>query len=560
MLLDLHVKNMALIREEEVSFTGGLNILTGETGAGKSIIIGSVNIALGTGSFRDYVPDNGEDALVELVFETQSAKAAAMLEEAGISMEDGQVVISRKYHGGRSISRVNGETVNVSFIRELASELIDIHGQHEHQSLLHPEYHLALLDRYVQEELGSLPRECADAYSRWAGVRKELREALTDGKDRAKQADLLAYEIREIEEAAPVPGEDEELEAQFRRLSNGQKIMEALAEVRELTGYESGASDAVSRAVRALSQVSSYDETLAGLCDQLSAAEDLLSDFDRSVGDYIDEFSYDEQAFYEIGRRLDVLNHLKTKYGRTIGEVLEYLDGQKEKLDRLNHYEAYLEELKARQEKEYQALKACAGKISRVRKEGALVLQEKIRQALLDLNFLDVRFEIAFEELAEPSAGGMDRVCFMICLNPGMPLRPLQETASGGELSRVMLAIKSVMADQDAVETLIFDEIDTGISGRTAQKVSEKMNVIAHSHQVICITHLAQIAAMADTHFLIEKEAGSGSAATHIRPLDDTERIQELSRILGGVRVTDAVRESAAEMRALALEVKKTGR
>ena len=471
-------------------------------------------------------------------------------------MEDGQVVISRKYHAGRSISRVNGETVNVSFIRDLASELIDIHGQHEHQSLLHPEYHLALLDRYVQEKLGDLPQTCAKTYSRWAKTRRELKDALSDEKDRAKQADLLSYEIREIEEAAPVPGEDEELEAQFRKLSNAQRIMEALGEVRELTGYDSGASDSVSRAVRALSGVSAYDEQLSQLYDQLSAAEDLLSDFDRSVNDYIDGFSYDEQSFYEIGRRLDLLNHLKTKYGRTIEEVLEYLEEQKQKLDRLEHYEAYLEELRTREKKEYEALTACAQKISRIRKEGALPLQEKIRQALLDLNFLDVQFEILFEQLEEPTPGGMDRICFMICLNPGMPLRPLQETASGGELSRIMLAIKSVMADQDAVETLIFDEIDSGISGRTAQKVSEKMNVIAGSHQVICITHLAQIAAMADTHFLIEKEAGTGTAATHIRPLGEEESVQELSRILGGVRVTDAVRESAAEMRSLALEVK----
>ena len=557
MLLNLHVKNMALIREEEVSFAGGLNILSGETGAGKSIIIGSVNIALGTGSFKDYVPDNGEDALVELVFETGNARAKTLLDEAGIGMEDGQIVISRKYHAGRSISRVNGETVNVSFIRDLASELIDIHGQHEHQSLLHPEYHLALLDRYVQEKLGKLPETYAKAYSSWSGVKKERREALTDEKERAKQADLLAYEISEIEEAAPAAGEDEELEAQFRKLSNGQKIMEALGEVRELTGYESGASDAVSRAVRALSQVSAYDEELASLCSQLSEAEDLLSDFDRSVGDYIDGFSYDEQAFYEIGRRLDLLNHLKAKYGRTVEEVLSYLEAQREKLEKLTNYEAYLEELRVREEKAYKALTDCAGKIRKIRQEGALVLQEKIRQALLDLNFLDVRFEISFEALNEPAANGMDRICFMICLNPGMPLRPLQETASGGELSRIMLAIKSVMADQDAVETLIFDEIDTGISGRTAQKVSEKMNVIARSHQVICITHLAQIAAMADTHFLIEKEAGSGTAMTHIRPLGEEESVQELSRILGGVRVTDAVRESAAEMRKMALEFKE---
>lgn len=556
MLTELHVKNMALIREEEVGFTKGLNILTGETGAGKSMIIGSVNIALGTGSFKDYITEGETDSLVELIFETDSPRVRAALDEAGIAMEGTQVVISRKYHAGRSISRVNGESVTAAFVRGLAAELIDIHGQHEHQSLLHPEYHLALLDRYVQGELGALPQECAREWHSWSKLRKERREALAQEKDRAKRADLIAYEIREIEEAALRPGEDEELETQFSRLSNGQKILEAVSQVQELTGYENGASDSISRAVRTLSQVSSYDEELGRLTDQLAQAEEVLSDFGRSLGGYIDDFTYDEQTFYELGRRLDLINHLKQKYGRTIDAVLAYLEEQKEQYDRLMHYEEYLKRLERGEKEAYDRLQRSAEKISAVRRKGAAALQEKIRLALLELNFPEVRFEIQFQPLPQITAGGGDAVCFMICLNPGLPLKPLQETASGGELSRIMLAIKAVMADQDEVQTLIFDEIDTGISGRTAQKVSEKMNVIARSHQVICITHLAQIAAMADHHLLIEKEAGGGSARTHIRPLGREESVQELARILGGVKVTAAVVESAAEMKNLAEEVK----
>lgn len=557
MLVSLHVKNMALIREEEVFFGPGLNIITGETGAGKSIVIGSVNVALGTGNFRDYVPEGADYALVELNFATDSPQVRQKLEQLQIPMEDGQVVISRKYQKGRSISRINGETVNISLIRELASGLIDIHGQHQHQSLLYPKHHLRILDEFAGAELKELLPECERISREYHSICRELEQALAEGADRSKQIDFLEFEIDEIEAAGLRVGEDEELEAEYARMSHGQKIAEALAQARQLTGYESGIGDLVGRAVRGIGQVTEYDKALEGLYQELLQIEDLIGDFDRSISGYMDDFSYDEQEFYRISQRLDQINRLKSKYGSTVEEIFEYQRQKLEKLNQLTDYETYLQGVQARKEECRSRLFDVAEKISAIRKKYGAELAEKIRISLEELNFLDVRFEVAFERMEEPNGSGLDQVCFMISTNPGMPLRPLQEVASGGELSRIMLAIKSVMAEQDQIGTLIFDEIDTGISGRTAQKVSEKMAVIARTHQVICITHLAQIAAMADTHLAIEKHTESEETVTSVRELDRQESIAELARILGGVEITESVRASAGEMKELAERTKK---
>lgn len=552
MLISLHVKNMALIQEMEVEFGPGFNILTGETGAGKSIVIGSVNVALGTGNFKDYVPEGSEYALVELVFETRQPGILEKMVQLEIPVEDGQIIISRKYQKGRSISRINGESVNISVIRELASGLIDIHGQHEHQTLLYPKYHLALLDEFAREGLGNRKTECKKAWEEYRKISQALESALEDGADRIKQMDFLQYEIQEIEEAGLRAGEDEALERQYTKLGHGQKILEALSEIRELTE-----GDELGRAVKSLGSVSQYDEGLEGLYQQLMQMEDLMNDFGRELSGYLEDFSYDEQEFYEIAKRLDLINHLKSKYGKTIADILEYQKEKQEKLTQLSDYEEYLASLEEKKKTAEKVLLKIASEISGIRKSYAGELAQQIRTSLTELNFLDVKFDIAFKELEHPGANGQDEICFMISTNPGMPLRPLQDVVSGGELSRIMLAIKSVMAGQDHIGTLIFDEIDTGISGRTAQKVSEKMAVIARNHQVICITHLAQIAAMADTHMAIEKKAVKGSTVTSVRRLDPEESVEELARILGGAEITDTVYENAREMKELAERTKK---
>ena len=560
MLRVLHVKNMALIEEEKIEFGDGLNILTGETGAGKSILIGSLGVALGSGSFKDFVPENTDHASVELIFETQSGRVKVWLEEYDIPDMDGQIIISRSFRKGRSISRINGEVVPIGLVRELSSDLIDIHGQHEHQSLLYPKYHLQLVDDFAGEELEKKKERCRMLYQAYASASQKLKEALRDAGDRAKNMDFISFEVSEIDDAGLHLGEDEELENRFRFLSNAQKIMEALSVVQQLTDGdgERDASSQISRASGELSAVASYDEELMQLQSTLSDAESMLSDFTRALSGYIDAFSYDEQEFSEVSERLDLINHLKMKYGRKIEDILSYRDTRQQELDRLSNFDAYVGGLKSEVEKNRKELLEVCGDITALRKTAAEKLTEQIVRSLKDLNFLDVRFEIHFEKLKEPSGNGMDEVTFLISMNPGLPLRPLQHVASGGELSRIMLGIKAVMAKKDEIECLIFDEIDTGISGRTAQKVSEKMAQLSRDRQVIAITHLAQIASMADEHFLIEKRSEDGKTHTGVRQLTGKEITDELARILGGVQITDAVRATAAEMKRMADEKKNS--
>ncbi len=558
MLNSLHVKNMALIQETEVEFGQGLNILSGETGAGKSIIIGSVNIALGSGNFRDFVREDAEYSLVELVFSTDSLQVRAEMEDMGLPWEDGEIIISRRFKGGRSVSRINGETVPISAVRRLALGLIDIHGQHEHQSLLSPAKNLEILDEFAGDDVKKKKELCREQYRSYMAVKKEWDQALGQEADRLKEMDFLRFELQELEAAALRPGEDEELEQEYRLLSNGQKILEALSEAASLSGCggSGGAAEEIGKALRCIGSVTEYDSALDSLGETLGEIESLMNDFNRALSDYMDEFSFDAREQNRVEERLDLINRLKAKYGSSIEKILEGKKEREERLALFENYEEYLEKLKLKHQQTWKALEATADEITRIRRESAKKLERLIRENLVDLNFLDVQFEIAFQELEMPGEGGRDEICFLISTNPGMPLRPLKDVASGGELSRIMLAIKAVLADQDDVGTLIFDEIDTGISGRTAQKVSEKMAVLSSTRQIICITHLAQIASMADHHFLIEKRQEEGTTRTSIQPLSEEESVQELARILGGARITETVLEGAREMKDLAKKLK----
>ena len=548
---------MALIDEADIDLTEGLNILTGETGAGKSIIIGSVNVALGLAGFKGFAREDAAFALAELVFSIDNEKQRKALEKLDLSLEDDQIIISRRLVNGRSVSKVNGETVPVSLVRQVSEILIDIHGQHEHQALLHQKNHLAILDAFAGEGLSGPAGEVRTLYREYDALDKKLKETDLSETARAKEIDFLAFEVGEIEDAAMRPGEDEALEQTYRRQVNSQKIMEGVTEAENLTGSDfGGAAELVSRAYRSLSTASAYDEKLEIITAELADIDNLLNDFHRELKDYQESISFDAESFQRTEDRLNLLNHLKAKYGGSIEKVLSYKKEKEERLEELAHYEAYRQRLKKElEQKKTELLKAC-GKVSEIRKQAAELLAGKITAVLQDLNFLDVQFSIDFQETA-PGPEGFDEICFLISMNPGQPLQPLQKVASGGELSRVMLAIKTVLADKDAVGTMIFDEIDVGISGRTAQKVSEKMAVIARSRQVICITHLAQIASMADTHFCIEKKLVGQEAKTFIRRLSDEESIEELARILGGAEITKTVRQSAREMKELAVCTKK---
>lgn len=542
---------MALIDEVEIELQSGLNILTGETGAGKSIIIDSIGFALGEKADKNLVRNPDEASLVELTFVEENKTILHALSEAQIEVEDSVIILSRKISNGRTIAKINGESVPASKLKEIASLLIDIHGQHEHQSLLHASKHLNFLDEFAKNEIGTLKDELAKAYTSYRQIQKELEEGSLDQESRARELSLLEYELHEIESANLKTGEDEELETEYRKIGNSKKIIEALQEVSQLMG-ERGAADAVARSVRELMSVSALDEDMGSLCDQISDIEQLISDFGRDLSGYIDALEYDEERVSFVEKRLDELNHLKAKYGTSIDAVIASMQERQQRIDRLLNYAEYEQNLKAEYEKARQDLEGLCQRLSDIRHAAGEQFKQQMIAALSDLNFLDVRFDLDFQRLDHFTGDGFESMEFLISTNPGAPLRKLKDIASGGELSRIMLAFKSILASQDEIDTLIFDEIDTGISGRTAQMVSEKMNVIAKNHQVICITHLPQIAAMADAHFFIEKNVIDNSTVTDIHLLDQEESIAELGRMLGGVEVTETVLQSAREMKELA--------
>ena len=558
MLHNLYVKNLALIDEIEVEFTKGLNILTGETGAGKSIILGSVNLALGGKYSADIIRKGAEYGYVELTFFVENKTQAEALKRKDIFPEDGVVVLSRKLMSKRSISKINGETVPIALLKDAASILIDIHGQHEHQSLLYKKNYLTILDAFAKENIKQVKEKLAKAYLIYKEQKEELEEALTDEKERNKEIGFLEFEIQEIRQAKLSKQEDEMLEETYRRMTNGKKIVGNLEEAYEYTGGTNSetASEAISRALRCMQEAAGCDEQAQEMFQQLAEIDSLLNDFNRELSDYKMSFDFSKETFFVVETRLNEINRLKTKYGNSIEEILEYCDKKEERLLKLQDYDAYLAKLQKKMEDAEAAVKCYSGQLSLLRKEQSAKLAEAIQKGLHDLNFLDTQFEIVFRELETYTIQGTDEVEFMISMNPGEPVRALGDVASGGELSRIMLAIKSVMAEKDQIETLIFDEIDVGISGRTAQKVSEKMSFIGRNHQVICITHLAQIAAMADAHYAIEKQVEDGVTKSKISRLSKEQEIEELARILGGAKITDTVMQSAAEMKELAERTK----
>ena len=558
MLHNLYVKNLALIDEIEVEFTKGLNILTGETGAGKSIILGSVNLALGGKYSADIIRKGAEYGYVELTFFVENKTQEEALKRKDIFPEDGVVVLSRKLMSKRSISKINGETVPIALLKEAASILIDIHGQHEHQSLLYKKNHLTILDAFAKENIKQVKEKLAKAYLIYKEQKEELEEALTDEKERNKEIGFLEFEIQEIRQAKLSRQEDETLEETYRRMTNGKKIVGNLEEAYEYTGGTNSetASEAISRALRCMQEAAGCDEQAQDMFQQLAEIDSLLNDFNRELSDYKMSFDFSEETFFEVETRLNEINRLKAKYGNSIEEILEYCDKKEERLLKLQDYDAYLAQLQKKVEETEAEVKHYSNQLSLLRKEESVKLAEAIRKGLRDLNFLDTQFESVFRELGTYTVQGTDEVEFMISMNPGEPVKALGDVASGGELSRIMLAIKSVMAEKDQIETLIFDEIDVGISGRTAQKVSEKMSFIGRNHQVICITHLAQIAAMADAHYAIEKQVEDGVTKSKIFRLSKEQEIEELARILGGAKITDTVMQSAAEMKELAERTK----
>lgn len=555
MLKNIHVKSFALIDEVEINLASGLNILTGETGAGKSIIIDAVNFALGQRVSKDVVRDDAEYALSELVFEINDDKTKERLNQFDIPLDDNEVLIQRKITNGKSTARINGETVTLSTLKLIAAGLIDIHGQHDNQSLLSKASQQNLLDTILSDELKELLIRMKDTYVNLNNKISEYEQLNT--KEAEKEIAFLQYELNEIDSASLHEGEDEALESDYKKMNNSKRIADLVSGAHRITGYDSeGAGSLIGRALSMIRQASSIDDDAKDLELILNDIDGLLNDFNRSIADYEMSLDFSDEDYKNTEDRLNLINSLKNKYGKSIKEILDKRDEFEDELNRLLNADEYksalLSEITSLKKEAYKLCK----EISAIRKKGAKKLSGEIADALLDLNFLDSQFEIKVTSDEENmKQSGYDDIEFFISTNPGEALKPLNQVASGGEMSRIMLAIKSVCAN-DSTATLIFDEIDTGISGRTAQKVSEKMSRIAKEHQVIVVTHLPQIAAMADTHFEISKSVNNGRTITSIETLSEEGKINELARMLGGVTITEKVLENAKDMKKQADEIK----
>lgn len=554
MLLNLHVKNLALIEEVDVDFEKGLIVLTGETGAGKSLILGSVNIALGNKASKDMIRKGTDYSLVELTFSV-SENCAKQLKKYDIYMEEDNIVtVTRKISEGRSISKINGETVNIKTLKNVMSLLIDIHGQHDHQSLLYTKNHLDILDKFAKDSILELKEQIKEEYSKYTKLIKKLEEFNIDEGQKAREIEFAEYEVNEIESANLKPEEDVQVEEEFKKLSNSKEIVSALSEIYNALSYETagGLGDIINKAVMDINSIKGMDEKISQFQTELYDIDNLCRELTSQIYDYNSGIDFNPEYVREVEERLDVINHLKLKYGNSIEEILRYKEEKEEYLEKLNNMTDEMESVKNQISELEGTLNNLCTKLSEQRKKAAKELEVLVKQALVDLNFIAVEFEIQITRKESIGENGFDNVEFMISTNPGESVKPLVKVASGGELSRIMLAIKSILATEDDIDTLIFDEIDTGISGQTAMKVAEKMAKISRNHQVICISHLSQIAAMADSHYLIKKTADENSTTTSIKKLTRQQSIEELLRINGGSGITEAGLIHATEMKDMA--------
>lgn len=554
MLLNLHVKNLALIEEVDVDFEKGLIVLTGETGAGKSLILGSVNIALGNKASKDMIRKGTDYSLVELTFSV-SENCAKQLKKYDIYMEEDNIItVTRKISEGRSISKINGETVNIKTLKNVMSLLIDIHGQHDHQSLLYTKNHLDILDKFAKDSILELKEQIKEEYSKYTKLIKKLEEFNIDEGQKAREIEFAEYEVNEIESANLKPEEDVQVEEEFKKLSNSKEIVSALSEIYNALSYETagGLGDIINKAVMDINSIKGMDEKISQFQTELYDIDNLCRELTSQIYDYNSGMDFNPEYVREVEERLDVINHLKLKYGNNIEEILRYKEEKEEYLEKLNNMTDEMESVKNQISELEGTLNNLCTKLSEQRKKATKELEVLVKQALVDLNFIAVEFEIQITRKESIGENGFDNVEFMISTNPGESVKPLVKVASGGELSRIMLAIKSILATEDDIDTLIFDEIDTGISGQTAMKVAEKMAKISRNHQVICISHLSQIAAMADSHYLIKKTADENSTTTSIKKLTRQQSIEELVRINGGSGITEAGLIHATEMKDMA--------
>lgn len=553
MLDRLLVKDLALIEKSVVEFSGGLNVLTGETGAGKSILLGSIQLALGQKANKDLIRHGKEQAIVELDFSlTEEEVRRIQALEEDLELEEERLLIRRKISEKKSDIRVNDLGLTLAKLREITGGLLDLHGQHEHQSLLREGSHLEIIDGFRKKQGGKLLEEVADACHLLQEKKRALQKFSLQESERTRELDFLDFEIQELADAHLSEGEEAELTKEYSLYENMDRLKSLL-----LSAKESLEEMDFHRPIQAVEEAKDFDESLKGLSDSLYDLEAVGEDCLRSLDHYLDHAEVDEEKLFTLGERLEQIRRVMMKHGGTEAKALAALAKKEERRTFLLDYEKDEEKAKKAIVEQEKLLREKAVLLSKERQEDAKVLAKQIQGEMQEMGFLDTKFEFHFQEKKEPTEKGLDEVEAYVSLNPGEPLRPLREVGSGGELSRIMLSIKTVLADTEGVSTLIFDEIDSGISGRTAEKVGEKLQKIAKNHQVILITHLPQIAAKADHHFLIEKTVENGVTHTGIHPLTEKESIEELARLLGGDEISEASLENARELKAKS-KAKKT--
>lgn len=546
MLTSLKIENVAIIESAAIEFGCGLNVLTGETGAGKSIVIDSINAILGERTSRDIIRTGAQSAKVYAVFEDVNAKVRKFLDEHGIDCEDGVLIINRTLsREGKNVCRLNGAPVTVSMLREIGSELIDIHGQHDNQALLSPEKHCGFVDSFAGN--AEIIADYREKYGRLCEVRSKLKKLTTDESSKSQRIDFLTYQIDELEKAEITPGERDELKARKTLINNSQKVIESLNVAYEALKADGAGIDMITDAESEISDASAYMEALGEASEKITDIRYELEDIAETVRDAMSEVDFDQSELEEIDERLDLLYRLSKKYGNTEEEMLEYLEKAKTELDNIAFSEEKVKELQKQEEEALAETEAAAKKLTESRKTAGEKLSEAICSELEFLDMPNVRFVVKCDDIGL-TENGKDEIEFLISANVGEEPKPLAKIASGGELSRIMLAIKNVLAEADGVDTMIFDEIDTGVSGRAAQKIAMKLRSASKGRQVICVTHLAQIAAQGDVHLYISKSVSDGKTYTNIKSLIEEDRVAEIARIMGGMEITKLQLESAREM------------
>lgn len=547
MLENIHVKNIALIKEIDINLSSGLNIITGETGAGKSLIIGSVSLGLGARIPKDYIFAGENEALIELTFSGITEEVSKILEENDIEVENDTVIIQRRVTKTKTVNRINYMTVPLALLRQIGSKLMQIHGQHDNQVLLNKSSHIEILDAYAGKELCEVMNRYKSAFTKLIAVHGEIKKISSMSTNKDRDFDYYSYVLEEIDDADPELGEDEKLKEVYDNMINLQNSYDscnnALYEIREV------ASSAVGNAISQLGRYKTIDAGISEIYSALMEVDDSLSIIGDDIDKFLSNINFDEEEFQKIDKRVDKLDALKRKYGGSIQNVLNYRDEAEKILDTFKNMDERLSELKKERVKVGKEVEKLANEITEIRKKYAIELQKKIIKNLEELNFLQVKFEFIFTNIGKFLSQGQDEVEMYISTNVGHDMKPLSNVSSGGELSRIMLAIQSIISNLYSVGGIIFDEVDAGISGKTGVMVAARLKEMAENMQVICITHLPQLAAVGDVNYKIEKDIVSGVTTTKLTELDEEGTIAEVARLLGGMEITEATMQNARELR-----------